>query len=133
MHPRFLAMKSAVAAASLLLVGCATQPETSETDVSMGVMGPGPMAARTLLWVQAVGLQTSEASNEVDMTPAKAPAKPMEAVELSTPPLEELHRPPVFFLGAGDALGEQIFLTYVAALRAEEAYATGMSEFPLSE
>lgn len=35
-----------------------------------------------------------------------------------------------FRLGAGDALGQEIFAFYVASLRAEEFYATGASPVP---
>ncbi len=36
----------------------------------------------------------------------------------------------VFFLGAGDALGQEIFTYYVASLRLRERYATGEESFP---
>ena len=35
-----------------------------------------------------------------------------------------------FYLGAGDALGQEIFTYYVASLRAQEYYATGENLFP---
>ncbi len=35
----------------------------------------------------------------------------------------------VFFLGAGDALGQEIFTYYVATLRLDELYATGEGAF----
>ena len=35
-----------------------------------------------------------------------------------------------FRLGAGDALGREIFAFYVASLRGEEFYATGESPYP---
>jgi hypothetical protein len=36
----------------------------------------------------------------------------------------------VFFLGAGDAIGREVFTHYVASLEAADAYATGSSDFP---
>ncbi|MDY7109457.1 MAG: hypothetical protein SYC29_12545 [Planctomycetota bacterium] len=36
----------------------------------------------------------------------------------------------VFRLGAGDALGEEVFAYYVASLRAEQFYATGAEHRP---
>ena len=38
-------------------------------------------------------------------------------------------RDSVFFLGAGDALGQEIFTYYVATLRLDELYATGEGAF----
>ncbi len=40
----------------------------------------------------------------------------------------------VYFFGAGDALGQEVFTTYVASIRAmDEFYATGESAYPVSE
>ncbi|MBT8486762.1 MAG: hypothetical protein KJO43_14370, partial [Phycisphaerae bacterium] len=48
------------------------------------------------------------------------------------PPAHAAPQSDVFYLGAGDALGQEIFATYVASLRSTEGgdyYATGASDF----
>ena len=40
----------------------------------------------------------------------------------------------VYFFGAGDALGQEVFTTYVASIRAfDEFYATGESAYPVTD
>ena len=39
----------------------------------------------------------------------------------------------VYFLGAGDELGRQVFTRYVASIRASEYYATGVDDFTVQE
>ena len=40
----------------------------------------------------------------------------------------------VYFFGAGDALGQEVFVQYVASIHAfEEFYATGASAYPVNE
>ena len=36
----------------------------------------------------------------------------------------------VYFFGAGDELGQQIFTVYVASLKNDQIYATGTNDFP---
>ena len=121
-----------VAAVSLsLLGGCATQPEGGGADVALGAFGGHVPILRSAADVSTLGLARTEMSvRKEQQAPAAASTGPVVVPQETYARLAQDVQPPVFFLGAGDALGEQIFITYVAALRAEGAYVTGASDFP---
>ena len=60
-----------------------------------------------------------------------APQTTREPVALAamSPEPSRQASPDTFFFGAGDELGQEIFVRYVASIRANEFYATGSGDF----
>lgn len=80
------------------------------------------------LVASAVGLAGCSATGESVATRAPGVVGGVALAALG-PSASGPARDGVFFLGAGDALGQEIFTYYVATLRLEELYATGEGAF----